>query len=261
LNASRVLADQPLTSQVLGLLSSVFGFCVGTVRATVGRGSATSEHIQPAGYAWGHLPDWLLRELRPAIPDDIRFALASFRPGHQPAIADVPALWVEIFQRAVMPRRAWEVDAELRAAALSRIAAFPLAPSFVLDQRFNLLAIWQLDRPAPRRLEAQLEELQRALAIALGGRTELERVPRARSSGGASFVEMPACSLRRPVLRVPGSHNHDRAIDEPVRLLGGDPDRRYRLEEIIAAVQPAPAAAGRRDSAARFNAREPKEPR
>jgi hypothetical protein len=130
-------------------------------------------------------------------------------------------------------------------AATARLAAFPLPVSALVDAFDGLFAVWLL--AAPARLDhgptlARVEALQKALAEALGGRTDTvsEAVPRrGMLLGGQTPTRTWAAWDPRRALRLPGSRN--RAYGEcgrEVLLARADLSRRYTLEELEAAVAP-----------------------
>jgi hypothetical protein len=230
----------PLTQQVVGFLDALYGGNArGYARAVVGRGSAATSRVMPAGRV-AFVPPWILSELEYAVPDDICLSAATTdQGGHR--LLNFCACWVEIDLKPIFDNReGWIASDAALAAARERLDAF-MPASLVIDQAWSWLCLWLLDRPLALDVADGLqraERVQRALAVALGGLADEARVviPKgSHSQGGAQYATLPAWSPARPACRLPGSVNHDHGDGEVVTLAALHPDRRYTIDTIEAA--------------------------
>lgn len=106
-------------------------------------------------------------------------------------------------------------DGAGRAAALQRMAAFPLPPSIVVDSGGCFHCYWLLREPADVQSEqSAIYAMLRRLRVALDGD--------------------PAAAEPARVLRLPGTWNHKYTPRRPVTIRAFEPSRRYNLQEFDA---------------------------
>ncbi len=231
-----------LTEQITQLLSALYGDARGHAHFVIGRGSAATVKVLPAGRV-EFVPPWILSELEYVVPDDICLPAATAdQGGHR--LLDLGAVWTEIPLEPVFDTyQGWVVPEDILGAAWARLDAFAVLPSIVIDNAWSLLAAWLLARPLALDMPEQLaraEKAQRRLGEALGGLTDEQQIiqPKgAGSMGPARYATMPAWHPAHPALRLPGSVNHDRgATGCVVTLAMLQIDRRYPIGDIEAAL-------------------------
>jgi hypothetical protein len=245
--STQTVESLTLTQGIVGLLGALYRDTRGYVHVLIGRGSATTAAIIPAGQRFDYVPPVILTELGYAQPADIRLTVAT--ASQDKSWLDLPAVWVEIpLEPAFDNHLGYVIPDEVAAAARDRLAAFPLPPSAVVDQVWTWLALWLLD--APLRLDmpeerARAERLQHALAVAVGGLTaDLHiEIPRGTHAfGPAQHETVPGYSPVRPALRLPGSRERSRGVaGHLVQLAHLDADLRYAVAAIEQALE-SPAA-------------------
>jgi hypothetical protein len=191
----------------------------------------------------GVWPPKLVSELNYTPPPELHLCAATFDQ-HRQAPREARVLWAEVPQRVTEPHKVkapagsgrkwideWSVQPEDEAAARAGIAAFPLPPSFIVNGGWALFPCWRLAAPLALdgRTLARVQAVQRALATAIGGRTDTIRQPVATTQPASAETAMEsviACDILRAALPVPGS---------TARLGGGATHARVRLELFDAA--------------------------
>ena len=146
----------------------------------------------------------------------------------------------------VFNRKDWVIPADRVGAIVQRIRAFPLVPTVLLDGVTELTALWALATPLDLRQEgvqAHARAWQARFAEALGAETGPVRHIMQRSAisqhGDQGIIEERAACDPEAFVPLAGVVRQlgTRGAPSYVRILDIDPDRRYTVAALEAAIQ------------------------